>query len=104
MINHLIKSILILLIIFTPIAFGSMELWAFSLMELGILLIIILWAIQSLILRSQEPQLITHNSKLQALYFVIPCIFLLLILFQLLPLPSGILKIISPKPMPSGQL
>jgi putative inorganic carbon (hco3(-)) transporter len=97
MINHLIKSILILLIIFTPIAFGSMELWAFSLMELGILLIIILWAIQSLILRSQEPQLITHNSKLQALYFVIPCIFLLLILFQLLPLPSGILKIISLK-------
>jgi O-antigen ligase len=97
MINHLIKSILILLIIFTPIAFGSMELWAFSIMELGILLIIILWAIQSLILRSQEPQLITHNSKLQTLYFVIPCIFLLLILFQLLPLPSGILKIISLK-------
>ena len=97
MVNHLVKYILIVLIVFTPIAFGSMELWAFSLMELGILLIIILWAIQSLILRSQEPQLITHNSKLQALYFVIPCIFLLFILFQLLPLPAGLVKILSPK-------
>ena len=58
MYDKLIKSILIFLIIFTPIAFGSMELWAFSIMELGILLIIILWAVQSLITPdSQEPQL-----------------------------------------------
>jgi len=97
MINYFIKFILIAMIIFTPIAFGSMELWAFSIMELGILLIIILWAIQSLILQSQEPQLIAHNSKLQTLSFIIPCIFLLLILFQLLPLPPGLIKILSPK-------
>lgn len=31
--NPIIKFILIFLIIFTPIAFGSMEVWAFSLME-----------------------------------------------------------------------
>ncbi len=49
MIYYLIKLILTLLLIFTPIAFGSMELWAFSLMELGILLMIVLWAIQSII-------------------------------------------------------
>ena len=30
MFNFLIKLILILLLIFTPIAFGSVELWAFS--------------------------------------------------------------------------
>ena len=42
------KFILILLFVFTPIAFGSMEIWAFSLMELGILLLIILWSIQNL--------------------------------------------------------
>ncbi len=55
--NFFIKFILIFLIVFTPIAFGSIELWAFSIMELGILLIIILWAVQSLIL--QPP----HSEK-----------------------------------------
>ena len=46
MINYFTKLILILLLVVTPIAFGSMDLWAFSIMELGILLIICLWAIQ----------------------------------------------------------
>jgi len=108
-----INVILILLIIFTPIAFGSVELWAFSLMELGILLIIILWAIQLLLrpaLRrvqdSPEPHMVqgelripnlklkTYNSTL--LTFLLS-LFLLLILFQLVSLPSGLLKILSPK-------
>jgi O-antigen ligase len=94
MIDFLIKLILILLLIFTPIAFGSMELWAFSIMELGIILIIILWAIQSLIFRTPNSKLKTQNSKFAILFL---SLFLLLILFQMLPLPSGFLKIISPK-------
>jgi O-antigen ligase len=101
MINHLIKSILIIFIIFTPIAFGSMELWAFSLMELSILLIIILWSIQKLVLWTQNSPLQASHSAIRnpqsAIPIVLLSIFLLLILFQLLPLPSGILKIISPK-------
>jgi len=110
MINFLIKFILILLIIFTPMAFGSYELWAFSLMELGILLIIILWAIQSLLastpggserLTSQSEKSggsFSHQFEICNLKFAIPLLlFLLLILFQLLPLPPGILKTLSPK-------
>lgn len=110
-----INVILILLIIFTPIAFGSVELWAFSLMELGILLIIILWAIQSLIartpnslpseatvlqrrrtgeLRIPKLKLNTHNSKLSTIFIFL---FLLLILFQLVPLPAEIVKFLSPQ-------
>ncbi len=38
MIDKAIQGILISLFIFTPVAFGSMDIWAFSLMELGILL------------------------------------------------------------------
>src|SRR4030042_4013014 len=95
-----INVILILLIIFTPIAFGSVELWAFSLMELGILLIIVLWAIQLLLrpaLRrvqdSPEPHMVqgelktpklklnTHNSKLSTIFLFL---FLLLVLFQMI--------------------
>jgi len=101
MINYIITLILILLIVFTPIAFGSFELWAFSLMELGILLIIILWAFQTLLLRTPKSafqvshsELRTPNSKFAILLL---SLFLLLILFQLLPLPSGILKTLSPK-------
>ena len=115
MINSSIKLILIFLIIFTPIAFGSMELWAFSMMELGILLMIILWAIQSLILRipylsgrqansnlhTSNPESKTFNSQPNTLNspltIFLLSFFLLLILFQLLPLPSGLLKILSPK-------
>jgi O-antigen ligase len=99
--NHFIKFILILLLIFTPIAFGSMELWAFSLMELSILLIIILWSIQKLVLWTQNSPLQASHSAIRnpqsAIPIVLLSIFLLLILFQLLPLPSGVLKIISPK-------
>ena len=122
MFNFVIKLILIFLLVFTPIAFGSMELWAFSIMELGILLIIILWVIQNLVqFRSPHPPInpsthqhinpSTHqrihpstHSRIDAsthlpinTLTVFLSIFLLLILFQLLPLPPGVLKILSPK-------
>jgi len=96
--NYLIKSILILLIVFTPLAFGSFELWAFSLMELGILLIIILWTIQSLILRTpNSPPYLSGRQAQSAMVMVLLCVFLLLVLFQMVPLPSGWVKILSPK-------
>ena len=100
MFNFLIKLILILLLIFTPIAFGSVELWAFSLMELGILLIIILWAIENIIVRPLASEK-SFNSAIRnsqsAIAVTLLSLFLLLILFQMIPLPSGLLKILSPK-------
>jgi len=108
MLNNIIKLILIILLIFTPIAFGSVELWAFSLVELGILLIIILWAIQSLIFNSQwamsnrqsamnlNSELRTPSFPLRTIHFVFLFLFLFLVLIQMIPLPSGIVKIISP--------
>jgi O-antigen ligase len=95
-----IKLILILLIIFTPIAFGSMELWAFTLMELGILLIIILAAIQRLTLNISKGSHVPNNPKgynIVNVSIVLLTIFLLLVLFQMISLPSGLVKIISPK-------
>jgi O-antigen ligase len=85
------KFILILLFIFTPIAFGSMEIWAFSLMELGILLLIILWSVQNLV-RSSE--LGVRSLKFEIL---IICLFLILVIFQMIPLPPGVAKVLSPK-------
>jgi len=105
LLDRFIKFILIGLIIFTPIAFGSVELWAFSLMELGILLIIILWSVQLAIRHaprgvhgSPEPHMVQGAFRIphSAIMIVFLSLFLLLILFQMLPLPSGIVKIISP--------
>ena len=106
MINTLITLLLVFLVIFTPIAFGSIELWAYSVMELGILLVIILWAVQSLLrpaLRrvqgSPEPYMVQGAFRIHhsAIPMVLLSLFLLLILFQLLPLPSDFLKMLSTK-------
>jgi O-antigen ligase len=94
MIDTVIKLILIFLLIFTPVIFGSMELWALSLMELSILLMFILWAVQSIIGNRQMAIGSRTNSKF---CFIFLSLFLILILFQILPLPSGVIKIISPK-------
>ena len=107
MFNRAIKLLLIGLILFTPIAFGAMELWALSIMELGILLIIILWAIETGIVRFLASEksfgsaiyhpCLSGRQAPSAIPMVLLALFLLLILFQMFPLPSGILKIISPK-------
>jgi O-antigen ligase len=99
MIDQFIKILLILLLIFTPIAFGSMEIWGFSLMELGIFLIIILGTLQWAFRRPSGVD--NHDDAILDRKWTFPAIFLglflLLILFQMLPLPAGLLKILSPK-------
>ncbi|MEI9478854.1 MAG: O-antigen ligase family protein, partial [Deltaproteobacteria bacterium] len=97
--DKLIKLILMSLLVFTPVAFGSMELWAFSLMELGILLIIILGALQNLIGQKSEFRnpCLTGRHAQSAIPLILLSLFLLLVLFQIFPLPSGILKTLSPK-------
>jgi len=99
MFDRLIKILLILLLIFTPIAFGSMEIWAFSLMELGIFLIIILGTLQWAFRRPSGVD--NHDEPIFSRKWTFPAIFLglflLLVFFQMLPLPAGLLKILSPR-------
>jgi len=100
-----IEILLILLLVFTPIAFGSQVIWAFSLMELGILLIIILWAIKLLlsqILKPQssilsDPQASNLAPQSSIRLPILLSLFLAIVLLQMIPLPAGIVKIISPK-------
>jgi putative inorganic carbon (HCO3(-)) transporter len=99
MIDQMMKILLILLLIFTPIAFGSMEIWAFSLMELGIFLIIILSTMQWAFRKPSGVD--NHDEPILHKKWTFPAIllglFLLLVLFQMLSLPPGLLKILSPK-------
>jgi O-antigen ligase len=99
MLNRTIQFVLILLFIFTPIAFGSVGIWAFSLMELGILLVIILWSIDNIRYPSKIENF--NKSAIRNTRFAFPIlilfVFLALILFQMSPIPSGMLKVISPR-------
>jgi len=98
MLTYFIKLILIFLMIFTPIAFGSMDYWAFSLMELGILFILILGTIHSLIRKTPDsPRLHAIRIQPSAVPMVCLGLFLSLLLLQMLPLSSGFLRIVSPR-------
>jgi O-antigen ligase len=99
MFHRLIQILLILLLIFTPIAFGSMEIWAFSLMELGIFVILILGTLQWAFRKPSGSD--RHEEPLLGRMWTFPAIFLglflLLVLFQMVSFPAGFLKILSPK-------
>ena len=92
MIDRFIKLILILLFVVTPMGMGSTELWAFSTMELGILLLIILWAVQNI-----KKQKTMASGQQFRVPMVLLSVFLCLVLFQMLNLPSKAIAIISPK-------
>lgn len=96
-IDSLIKSILIFLLIFTPLAFGSIEIWAFSIMEISILIIIGLFVIQQFfILPSMSPAYYSPFPVSPSLKWL-SILFLSFLLLQMIPLPSAFSQIISPK-------
>src|SRR4030042_6941393 len=92
MTDRFMKLILILLFVVTPMGMGSTELWAFSTMELGILLLIILWAIQGI-----DNQQFAISGKRFRIPMILLSLFLFLVLFQMLYLPSKAIGIISPR-------
>jgi len=83
---------IIFLLIFAPLAFGSVHVWAYSMIEVGVFLLLILWF---------ADQLIFSGSKTLAWVKtpvnLILMMFLLLIGLQLIPLPSSVVAIVSPK-------
>jgi O-antigen ligase len=96
MIDRVIKYLLILLLICTPVAFGSMEIWAYSLMEIGILLIIVLGVVRNFFL-DDHPALAWGPLHIDPVTLNALCLFLALVLFQMIPLSSGMMKLISPR-------
>ncbi len=143
--DRIIEYGILFLIVFTPLAFGSVHYWAYTTMELTVFFLIIIWAIKQIItyrqpetpdpdrragrtragrnserrtpnseLANPEPEIrntrrstrntqhATRNAEFNRFGLVktplnIPIIlFMALILFQLIPLPSGLLKSLSP--------
>ena len=111
MFNQTLELLLILLLIFTPIAFGAMDLWAASLMESAILFMIVLYAIRwgifyklgnpqsTISSRSPDSAIRNPQSAIPLSFFSLFLfgLFLCLILFQMLPLPPAVMKAVSPR-------
>jgi O-antigen ligase len=79
---------LIFLILFTPLAFGSVYVWAFSIME-----IIVFSMLMILIVKKG----LIQERKISFPLFSPIIVFLALILFQMMPLPPSAIKLLSPK-------
>lgn len=92
------------LLIFTPLAFGSVHVWAYSLMEMGIFFLAMVWMAQTLLghsdtvtQRRNDGHCVAHSLFRQVIGPALPLVlFVGLILFQLTPLPPGLLRILSP--------
>lgn len=113
MTDTLIQIVLIVLLVFTPVAFGAVELWAYTLMELGILLMVLVAAVEGLRSSTFERGnafLSASSVRWRTFFrssfglsssFGLPLLlfaaFLLLLLFQLSPLPPGMVASLSPK-------
>ena len=81
------KSVLFLLIIFTPLAFGTVEPWSYAVMEILTATALLFFLIS----------LIKKKEDLYDVPGIVPLlVFLAYILFQLLPLPPFIVEFLSP--------
>src|SRR3989337_1700449 len=87
--DRLIRWGILLLIFFTPLAYGSVQPWAFSLTEAVVFLLVIIWTGKLL-----------FSSRLDTFVpspFLLPLtLFIGLVCFQLLPLPPPLLRLLSP--------
>src|SRR5215469_3694079 len=77
-----------LLVMFTPLAIGSVVPWAYSLMEVVIFLLVLVWIGKLVLTMRDGPRILT--AELRPL-FVSLTSFIALIGFQLIPLPPGLL-------------
>lgn len=85
----------VILLIFTPLAFGAVHVWAFSLMEMGTFFLIIVW-MGKLLLQGVSPDFIRTTIALASSGALPFLLFVGLVLFQLVPLPPGLLRVLSP--------
>src|SRR4030042_5513872 len=109
--DTIIEYGLIFLIIFTPLAFGSVHIWAYTIVEVVVLLLLLtfLLARSALIAhRSSSPAPSPLHGARSTEPRVAPCplppapcslplaLFLGLIIFQIVPLPATVVKHLSP--------
>ncbi len=92
--NIVIECGIIFLIVFTPLAFGTVHVWAYTVMELTVLFLLLVWLLKLIYLNRSFPgfRLLLVKTSLN-----LPlCLFFLLVLFQMVPLSPSVIEHISP--------
>jgi O-antigen ligase/tetratricopeptide (TPR) repeat protein len=82
----------IFLLIFAPLAFGSVHVWAYGIIEFGVFLLLLLWFFDRLILSGSDTL-----AWVKTPVNLILMMFLVLIGLQLIPLPAPIVALLSPE-------
>ncbi len=92
--DYIIEASLYFLLIFSPLAFGSVQILPLTILESTSFLILAVWLVKQAFNRGERP--FVPNPVNGSLWLPI-LIFIFLILFQLLSLPKAILTVLSPK-------
>ncbi len=88
---------LIALLIWTPLAFGTVHPWAYALMEIHIFLLVAAWMAQWLVNLHHRQSTFCLQSPFVRTPFALPlALFIILLVFQLTPLPPAMLNWLSP--------
>lgn len=91
LVDLIVTGGILFLLLFTPLAFGAVHPWAFSLMEGVIFFLVVVWMGKLLFARSSTLSSFYPFSLLFSLL-----LFVGLLIFQLLPLPPSLLHSLSP--------
>jgi len=83
---------LVALVVFAPLPLGSNRAWAWAILEVGAFLILALW----LASHWNRPFHISPAVKQARAPLILLCVWLVYILFQTIPLPAYLVKILSP--------
>lgn len=100
--NHILEAGIILLIIFSPLAYGSVETWAYSIIEIIVVFLTLTWFIKIWIknsVKNKDDKLSSYKFSFDYLKTPINLpilIFIGFILLQIIPMPEFILKAVSP--------
>jgi xanthosine utilization system XapX-like protein len=86
------RIILLVLIVFTPLAYGAVHVWAYTLMEMLVLTMVAL-ALVKIIWSKREIRWVKHPVN------IILSVFGVYICMQMISLPQGIIEIFSPEVM-----
>ncbi len=83
------------LVLFTPLAFGAVHIWAYTIMELSIFGLLLLWSLKHFLLWRHK-----DSIKIEipfAKVNIVLALFLVLIFIQMVPIPSEIMRSLFPK-------
>jgi O-antigen ligase/tetratricopeptide (TPR) repeat protein len=97
--DRIVTGGIVFLLLLSPLAFGSVHPWSFAVMQAAIFLLVMLWAGRSLAASRSEPSrsALAPDAARMAWQLGLPLsLFFLLLLLQLLPLPPGMLQMVSP--------